>query len=93
MDENIQIHTTRTGIVGKTFSGNSTTTKENSITSTVPTRPMAGKVTGGLKGGAKRAVLGDISNAGQQPKVVTIKKQMLTSSPQKRRESNDNPWK
>jgi hypothetical protein len=75
VDENVQVNTTRTGIIGKTFSGNSTTTtttttKENSTTTTVPTRPMAGKVIGGLKGGARRAVLGDISNAGHQPKVV-----------------------
>ena len=69
-DENAQVHTTRTGISGKTFSGSNvaTTTTENSKT-TVPARPMAGKAIGGLKSGARRAVLGDISNAGQQPKV------------------------
>jgi hypothetical protein len=33
-------------------------TKENS-----QTRPLVGKVIGGIKGGAKRAALGDISNA------------------------------
>jgi len=69
-DENAQVHNTRTGITRKTFNGsNNITTKENSSTTTVSTRPMAGKPIGGLKSGARRAVLGDISNAGQQPKV------------------------
>jgi hypothetical protein len=34
-------------------------------------RPMVGKVIGGIKGGARRAALGDISNA-SQAKVSTI---------------------
>ena len=62
-DENVQTRTT--AVVGKTFTA-AATTKE-SIT-TVGPRQMA-KVAGGLKGGARRAALGDISNAAAQTQV------------------------
>jgi hypothetical protein len=65
-DENIHVQT-RTGVIAKTFGAAATgtrSTKENP-TRPIPTRPMASKITGGLKGGARRAVLGDISNAGR----------------------------
>jgi len=64
MDENVQVHT-RTGVVGKTFIRQTSTamTKEN----TQP-RTIAGKIAG-LKAGARRAALGDISNASHQTKV------------------------
>ena len=42
---------------------------------------MAGKVIGGLKGGARRAVLGDISNSGHQPKVVSNGKANVDKQP------------
>jgi hypothetical protein len=64
-DENVHVQT-RPGVIVKTVGGavaETRTTKENPARP-VPTRPMAGKAVGGLKGGAKRAVLGDISNAG-----------------------------
>lgn len=61
-DENVQVQTTRTGIIGKTFGGTAMT-KENNA-QTVPNRATGGKALGGLKGGARRAVLGDISNGG-----------------------------
>ena len=61
------MQTTRTSIVGKTFGGVSTATT-TMVKETVQVggavRPLVGKVIGGLKGGAKRAALGDISNAG-----------------------------
>lgn len=44
---------------------------ENAAT-TVSARPLVGKVMGGLRGGARRAALGDISNA-PQAKTTTIK--------------------
>jgi hypothetical protein len=62
-DENVQVQT-RTGIIGKTFGGGTAMTKENNNTKNVATRPMGGKVISGLKGGARRPALGDISNAG-----------------------------
>jgi hypothetical protein len=64
MDENVV--QTRTGVVGKTFSP---VPKENTLT--VAPRPVVSKVIGGLKGGARRAALGDISNAAQT-KVATV---------------------
>jgi hypothetical protein len=62
-DENVQVPT-RTGIIGKTFgvATGSAMVKEN-IQGAV--RPLVGKVIGGIKGGARRAALGDISNASQ----------------------------
>jgi hypothetical protein len=35
-------------------------------------RPIVGKVFGGLRGGARRAVLGDISNAAAQTQVGIV---------------------
>jgi hypothetical protein len=62
-DENLQ---TRTAVTAKTLA----VPKENTATA-VP-RPIVGKVIGGLTGGARRAVLGDISNGAQtaQQKVL-----------------------
>lgn len=61
------MHTTRTSIVGKTFGGVTTTTTtmvKETVQMGGAVRPLVGKVIGGLKGGARRAALGDISNAG-----------------------------
>lgn len=74
-DENIQLHnTSRTGIIGKTF-GVSTTTVKDSIPQHqgVAVRPLVGKVIGGLKGGARRTALGEISNANQATTITTQK--------------------
>jgi len=69
-DENVV--QARTGIVGKTFSA---VPKENTLT--VAPRPAVGKIIGGLKGGARRAALGDISNAAQT-KVAAIGETLTT---------------
>ena len=72
-DENVQVTARTTTIMGKTFGATAATgtamTKENNNSQAIPTRAMVGKVIGGLRGGARRAALGDISNAGTQPKV------------------------
>ena len=66
-DENLPLQT-RTGIVGKTFGVGTAATaalvKETVQAGGGAVRPLVGKVIGGLKGGARRAALGDISNAG-----------------------------
>jgi len=60
------------GIVGKPFGqNNNATTKENASSAVTAGRPLVGKVMGGLRSGARRAALGDISNA-PQAKVQTI---------------------
>ena len=61
-DENVPVQT-RTGIVAKTF-GVSTAAAAVTVQAGGAVRPLVGKVIGGLKGGARRAALGDISNAG-----------------------------
>jgi hypothetical protein len=84
-DENVQVTTRTTTIIGKAFgtaaaaaTGTGTAvTKENTVSQTIPTRAMVGKVIGGLRGGARRAALGDISNAGAQPKVPLSPKHKL----------------
>ena len=72
-DENVQITSRTTTIINKAFGATAPSgmamTKENNNTQAIPTRAMVGKVIGGLRGGARRAALGDISNAGTQPKV------------------------
>lgn len=67
-DENVPAHS-RTGIVGKTFGVSAATTTTTTVVKETlmaggAVRPIVGKVIGGLKGGARRAALGDISNAG-----------------------------
>ena len=76
-DENAPAQT-RTGIVGKTFGATTTTTVvKETVTTGGAVRPIVGKVIGGLKGGARRAVLGDISNAGPSA-VLTTTNTLLT---------------
>jgi len=65
-DENVQIQTSQRpiqGIIGKPTG----TVKENVHIQAqgVAVRPLVGKVIGGLKGGARRAALGELSNANQ----------------------------
>jgi G2/mitotic-specific cyclin 1/2 len=75
-DENAGVQQ-QLGIPGKTFGQNNNAAtapanaQENAAT-TAPARPLVGKVMGGLRGGARRAALGDISNA-PQAKTTTIK--------------------
>jgi hypothetical protein len=83
-DENVQVTTRTTTIIGKAFgtaaaaaATGTAVTKENNTSQTIPTRAMVGKVIGGLRGGARRAALGDISNAGAQPKVPLSPKHKL----------------
>jgi G2/mitotic-specific cyclin 2 len=66
------------GIPGKTFGQNNNAVtatanaNENAVIA-VPARPLGGKLMGGLRGGARRAALGDISNAPQAKTTTTIK--------------------
>ena len=62
----------RHGIVGKPFghNNNAATAKENAPSAAAAARPLVGKVNGGPRSGARRAALGDISNA-LQAKVET----------------------
>jgi hypothetical protein len=73
-DENAQVHSTRqAGIIGKTLGVQTT---ENVQGQGVAVRPLVGKVIGGLKGGARRATLGDLGNANQATltqKVVVLR--------------------
>jgi|SRR5579859_258454 len=72
-DENVQSVVSRTGIVGKTFGGGTSTTgtKENS-TVVGGGKVIVGKAMTGIKAGAqRRAALGDISNAGPSKVIVT----------------------
>ena len=76
-DENAPAQT-RTGIVGKTFGVTTTATVvKETVTTGGAVKPIVGKVIGGLKGGARRAALGDISNAGPST-VLTTTKTLLT---------------
>ena len=61
------------GIVGKPFghNNNAATAKENAASAVAAARPLVGRVNGGLRSGARRAALGDISNA-PQAKVETV---------------------
>jgi hypothetical protein len=74
-DENVPVQT-RTGIVAKTFGVSTAAAVTAQAGGAV--RPLVGKVIGGLKGGARRAALGDISNAG--PSTVSLHHHTFTDN-------------